>query len=114
MTPSVIGLAASAKAHFGSSLGMMQSAISILAIFTSCPPSIQAVEGARIVVEDAVDHLGLDAPVIAQDAQRLDLGGGVGMAVIGADDDIVGAAAFEDPVDVVGALAGDIHVVGLQ
>src|SRR6185312_16975911 len=105
-----MGLAPSAKRHFGSSLRITQGSSSTREIRIGA--SGQAVKRAGIAVEDAVDHRTLDLAVFLQDAQRLDLCRGVGMTVIGADDQIVGAALSQDVVEVVRTLTGDVHVVG--
>src|SRR5687767_7792629 len=48
--------------------------------------SVQTVQRARVVVQDALHHALVDAAVLLEQSQRLDLRGSVGMAVIGADD----------------------------
>src|SRR5215212_2628157 len=111
MMPSVIGLAPSAKRHLGSSFLSTQGFSSTRSILISA--SVEPVEGARIVIEDALDHALVDAAVLLQQPQRLDLRRCVGMTVIGADDEIVGTAVSQDVGQVIRALTGDIHVVGL-
>src|SRR6185312_474899 len=79
-----------------------------------CVMSVQPVERFGIVPQDLVDGARPDAVVVAQEAQRLDLARAVGMAVIGADDEIVLAGDRQHIGQIVGHLAGDIDIVGGQ
>ena len=75
---------------------------------------LKSVEGTWIVAEDFINHLRADLSLIPQLAQRFDLAGIVGMAIIGADDEIIFAGISEDVLEVVVGLAGDINPVILQ
>src|SRR5437868_5082504 len=112
MKPSVVGFAPKAKRHLGSSLRITEGVSSTRAIFMDA--SGEPIKRARIGVQDAVDHRRLDLLLVPDDTQGRDLGGSIGVAVIGADHEVVGAAVSEDVSQVVRTLTGDIDPVLFQ
>ena len=67
--------------------------------FTDCRTDqavSDAVERLGVVIENLVNHPGLNLTFSFEYPQRADLGGGIVMTVVGTDDDVVFAGIFQD------------------
>ena len=72
---------------------------------------LKIVEGLGIVVEDSVLGFSVDVGLSLQYQYRVQLTGGVGVPVVGADHDAIVARVFDDIGQVIVALAGNEYLV---
>src|SRR5688572_10113405 len=75
---------------------------------------LQPVQRPGVVADDLFRQRGCQTRVGAEVVDRHQLGGAVGVGVVGADDDIVFAQLADDVGNIVGGLAGDEDAVPLQ